>query len=85
MSARFVTLVQGQEAPWDEEIAAKWAAVVASDGFPEGRVTRVNYFRPRPYRNEYDRGSKDEGFTYTVGRWGAQRVFQTIINKEDRA
>ena len=26
----------------------------------------ANHYTPRPYRNEYDRGSNTEGFVYTV-------------------
>lgn len=40
-------------------------------------VKSANYFTPRPYRNEYDRGSGEEGFVYTVSR--PIRVCQIII------
>ena len=53
---------------WPPEVEAMWQQVRASEDAPEGEVSHANYFTPRPHRNEYDRGSSDEGFVYTMGR-----------------
>lgn len=29
-------------------------------------ISQANYYEPRPYRNEYEKGWTDYGFTYTV-------------------
>lgn len=60
------TQIQGETRPWDEEIEALWEANV-EPLFREGEAcVCANFFRPRRYRNEYDRGSCEIGFTYTV-------------------
>lgn len=58
--------ISGKPAPWTPDIQAKWDKVISEPNMPDGVVTHANYFTPRPYRNEYDRGSKDEGFVYTL-------------------
>ena len=40
---------------WNNAIKNKW------DG---GKISSSNYFKPRPYVNEYGIGSKTEGFTF---------------------
>lgn len=64
---------------WSSEVIEKWQAVISEPNMPEGTVTACNYFTPRPWRNEYDRGSKEEGFVYTINR----HVWQVIINQSD--
>ena len=60
------TMIRGQLAEWTEDILAKWRERVAPL-FKEGETcSDANYFTPRPWRNEYDRGSDKEGFVYTV-------------------
>ncbi len=73
------TQINGKDADWTDEIQTKWDAVAEAEDAPEGTVVSSNYFTPRPWRNEYDRGSPDEGFTYVVNR----SVWQVIINRED--
>jgi len=52
---------------WDKHVAPR---------FEEGeRCTAANYYTPRPYVDDYNRGSSDEGFVYIltpgprVGYW----------------
>ncbi len=65
--------VNGKPAAWTPEIIAKWNGVV--DGRPEGRVISANYYTPRPYVDEWNRGSSTEGFVYTIGR----RVYDVLV------
>lgn len=61
-----VTTINGKRATWDRAILDKWLDNVRPL-FVEGEsCPRANYFTPRRYRNEYDRGSKTEGFVYVV-------------------
>lgn len=78
------TMINGQEAQWTPEISKKFLEVEKSwkefHG-PEGwQVIDANYFTPRPYQDEYCRGSNDEGFTYTLKGY---YVWQTIINRKE--
>ena len=63
------TLICGKPAEWTPEIWAKWEANKADYLAQNPHATiverRVNYFTPRPYRNEYDHGSREEGFVFT--------------------
>lgn len=60
------TSIRGQPDEWPEEVWKLWQEKVAPL-FKEGETcSSANYFTPRPYRNEYDRGSKEEGFVYTI-------------------
>ena len=78
--------VQGKDAEWTDEIREKWEAVKADwkpakppePQFPVYYVWSCNYFRPRPYVDEYNRGSPDEGFVYTTSD---RKVWQSIINR----
>jgi hypothetical protein len=63
---RMQTSVSGEPSAWTADIWRKWNAVTAEPTMPEGKVTSANYFTPRPYVNEYDRGSDKEGFVYTI-------------------
>lgn len=67
-----VRMINGEPANWSGEIFAKWVSTIEDfrSKNPEvrGEVTSVNYFSPRPYVDQYDRGSKTEGFMFTIGR-----------------
>lgn len=64
------TMVMGEDAPWDDEIKKLWNARVAPL-FKEGETCScAGFFRPRPWVDEYNRGSPYFGFTYTVFRAG---------------
>lgn len=58
------TSINGKREEWSDRIWSKWDSV-ANERWG-GEVISANYFTPRPYRNEYDRGSEEEGFTYTM-------------------
>jgi hypothetical protein len=68
------TSINGQPAEWTPAIWALWHTH-ADDADPKYRVGDAhdaNYFTSRPYVDQYNRGSREAGFTYTVGR----RVYQ---------
>lgn len=72
------TTINDEPAEWTPEIWAKWHTV-ADDADPKytgERVTSANYYTPRPYVDEYNRGSREEGFTYIMGR----RVHQVVVS-----
>jgi hypothetical protein len=63
------TLVNGEPAPWTDGMRELWALVVAAHFDGETRpVVSANYFTPRPYVDEYNRGDDRSGFIYVVGR-----------------
>ena len=72
---------------WTQEIEAKWQAVVENLNrqYPGIDIDwgSVSYFTPRPWRNEYDRGSVEEGFTYVARgpRDSARDVWQSAISR----
>jgi len=73
------TTINGQPADWPGDVWAKWYTV-ANEADPKlttEDVSTANYFTPRPYVDEYNRGSREEGFVYTVGR----RVYQAIVKR----
>lgn len=84
------TSINGKPAPWPEAVQAKWIA--ATKDWPVGdavQVTDSNYFTPRPYVDEYNRGSRTEGFTYTIRRLpfsycDGPQVCQMIIRRHNR-
>jgi len=72
------TSINGKPAMWTAGIWALWH-MVADDADPkltDDQVLRANYFTPRPYVDEYNTGSREEGFVYAVGR----RVMQAIVH-----
>lgn len=76
------TSTNGQPAEWTDEIKLKWKG--ATKTWPPDDVTHVthaNYFTPRPYVDEYNRGSKEEGFVYTLNH---RRVCQIVIGRSGR-
>lgn len=68
------TLVNGQPAEWTLEIRAKWDAVMLGVEDPTP-VSGANYFTPRPYVDQYNRGSRTTGFTY----WRHRTVYQVLL------
>ena len=59
-------LVSGVEQRWTNEIFVAWSKHVVPL-FKEGETcSDANYFTPRPYVDEYNKGSPYYGFTYTV-------------------
>ncbi len=54
------------DADWSEQIWKLWHANVSPMFLGGESCSSANYYTPRPYRNEYDRGSDKEGFTFVV-------------------
>lgn len=48
---------------WPDNVRQRFAELMEDD-LP--RVTQANYFTPRPWRNEWDRGDDSHGFVYTL-------------------
>lgn len=70
------TSINGKPAEWNAEIRELWALVVAAHFDKETRPTvSANYYTPRPYVDEYNRGSDRSGFVYVVGRDVCQHIF----------
>lgn len=66
------TLINGREAPWPPEVQALWDTLVAIDLVdPERTCYHANYFTPRPYVDEYNRGDVREGFTFITTNPGS--------------
>lgn len=60
------TAVSGKVAPWGPAELAEWRRRVAPLLQEGETVEQANYFTPRPWRNEFDRGSDTFGFCYIV-------------------
>jgi len=58
------TSINGEPAEWPQRLHDLFAQKVQFAA--NERCTSANYFTARPYRNEYDTGSNEEGFVYTV-------------------
>jgi hypothetical protein len=63
---RVKTSINGKPAEWSPEVWALWAEMMVAKE-PE-RVEKANYYTPRPYVDEYNRGSDKKGFVYVIGR-----------------
>lgn len=63
------TMINGKDREWPAEVQAKWASFVETSGldFETVPVTMSNYYYPRPFKDEYNMGSRNEGFVYTLG------------------
>lgn len=60
------TLINAKDAAWTRAIQADWNAHVAPR-FKAGETCQsANYYTPRPYVDEYNRGSNSRGFVYVV-------------------
>lgn len=57
------TTINGQPADWPESVREIWDAF----DLPEDEVIAANWYTARPAVDEYNRGSKKEGFTYSRG------------------
>ena len=73
------TSINGTPATWPAAIWRLWNthADACDPKLTVLTVVAANYFTPRPYVDEYNRGSGEEGFVYTVSR--PIRVCQIII------
>jgi hypothetical protein len=66
------TAVNGRQATWTKDLADLFWKHVGGRMKPGERITWANRFTPRPYRDEWNRGSPYEGFVYVVDR-GCER------------
>lgn len=65
ITPKFLT-VNGEDKDWSFDAWDLWNEHV-SPGFKQGEwCSTANYYTPKPWRNEYDRGSDKEGFTFVV-------------------
>jgi hypothetical protein len=63
------TTINGQPAAWPATITGLWHTRVVPHLDPERPAPdTANFFEPRPWVDEYNRGSRMTGFVYTVGR-----------------
>lgn len=70
------TQINGKDAEWGSAIWRLWNQYIdklAAESTPKANrgvvaqgFSSANYFTPRRYVNEYDRGDTKEGFTYTT-------------------
>lgn len=80
MKHQMITTVNARATPWPEVIWQKWESCrPMNDNGTPAPVTYSNYFTPRPYMNEYDRGSKEEGFVYILHG----SVWVVVINEHE--
>jgi len=60
------TCINSKEATWTSDIWNLWNSR-AVPAFAKGEsCSSANYFTPRPWVDEYNRGSRYAGFLYTV-------------------
>lgn len=76
------TTINGSEAEWTPEIHAAWAEALAylkrlDPRSPLPIVVSCNYFTPRPFVDEWNRGSKDRGFVYVTDTRAVGQVLMT--------
>lgn len=57
------TLINGKPAVWGPELWRLFGQHVDHRGYI---VTHANYYEPRPYVDQYNRGSAERGFVYTL-------------------
>lgn len=84
------TSVRGTPSAWSNEVWLLWEKRVLPLLEAEGsRCSAANYFTPRPWRNEYDRGSATEGFCCVLHlrEGGEPRVslFEWVPGPEEHA
>lgn len=61
------TLENGKPALWPESLHKLWLAKTADwSEADRARVYYINHYTPRPYVDDYNRGSRYEGFTYIL-------------------
>lgn len=61
-----VTKINAKPAKWSDEIKSLWAERVAPLFQPGDSCSSANYHTPRPYKDEWNRGSDEAGFVYVV-------------------
>lgn len=60
---------RGEFVHWPAEVYALWTTMILdhlTDDERQVPITRANYFTPRPYVDQYNRGSDKYGFTWST-------------------
>lgn len=78
-----ITLINSRETPWPEDVQRRWEEKVVPRFRPGERCSRANYFTPRPYVDEWNRGSDKVGFVYIVLREDRALSCMVDWNKEE--
>ena len=60
------TKINGKPDVWTDDILRLWHTHVCPKFAPGETCSEANYFTPRPYVDEWNRGSNKAGFVYTV-------------------
>jgi hypothetical protein len=60
------TTINGKPAEWTQAIKDLWEKLVVPRIGKGETITTANYYSPRPFVDEYNRGSNKEGFVYVV-------------------
>lgn len=58
------TSLNGKEAEWPEVVRVRFEELMAER--PPANITSAAYAARRPYVDEYNRGSNEHGFVYTI-------------------
>jgi hypothetical protein len=58
--------INGKAGLWTPGIFAEFETHVGPRMRDGESISQANYYEPRPYNNEWDRGDPHFGFTYTV-------------------
>lgn len=77
------TSINGVKAEWDDTIKEKWKKIVKDleEAKITGKITRSNYYTPRPYVDQYNSGSEEEGFCYVMsGEHFHNHVYMAVIS-----
>jgi len=61
-----ITKINGKLADWTDEIRSEWANRVGVKLEKDEWVSDANFFDPKPYKDQYNRGSDRAGFTYVL-------------------
>jgi len=76
------TSINGKRKEWPQEVKDMWrqAQETMDADVRELPISAANYFTPRPYVDQYNRGDPRHGFTYTVQE---RKVYQVTWRVTD--
>lgn len=68
MAEKFRTQINGKDAEWSALLWMLWYtfADATDPKWKDVTVSSANYYTPRPYVDEYNRGNNKAGFTYIL-------------------
>ncbi len=80
------TQINGKDAQWTDAIRAKWDSTIVGAPGDQRPIISANYCTPRPYVDNYNAGSREEGFTFVKrgSAYAGDSVYQTIIRRHTR-